>query len=70
MTQDTKTYDERELEDNYNLYYGYLYVIDNKVCRYLGDNATAGYIRNKHKYNSIKNCDIEGRDIWHWAIKY
>lgn len=62
-----KKINERELEDNYPILPGYLYVVENKVWR-APENMTVGELKTRGKFSSVKNCDIAGRDIWHLAL--
>jgi hypothetical protein len=58
---------ERELEDDYLIFAGFLYVVDGKVMTATGD-GTVGQMKRKSGAKSITSCDIGGRDIWHLAI--
>lgn len=53
---------ERELENNYPVFAGYMYVIDDIPIRsdITGD---FGDLKNLHKAEVIKNCDLSGRDL-------
>lgn len=66
---DETTYSERELEDDYPLRPGFLYVVGGKVwrCPPIARTLTAREVRDAVD-KSVKNCDIKGRDIWHLAI--
>ncbi len=55
---------ERELESDYPIYQGYLYVVDEKVWK--SDRTTnVSTLKMTHKFKSIKNCDISSRNLWH-----
>ena len=54
---------ERELEDDYQLHAGYLYVVDGKVVRATERGTPAEWKRRKG-CKSVKSCDIGGRDLW------
>lgn len=63
----SKKYNERELESDYPIYQGYLYVCDGKVWQ--SDRTTSvSTLRMIHKFKSIKNCDISARDLYHKTI--
>lgn len=53
---------ERELEDDYPIYPGYLYIVDDQVYRHNYPPTTAGVMRKQFK--SVKNCDIAERNLW------
>lgn len=65
------TLEERELEDDYPINIGYLYVINDKVVR-SEIKTTVKDLKRTFKSQfpnlSVKNCDIAGRDLWHLAI--
>ena len=58
---------ERELEDDYPIYYGYLYIADNKVWR-RHEESTAKEVKDREKFKSFKNCDLEARNLWHLMV--
>jgi hypothetical protein len=64
---DEKPLNERELEDDYPLHAGYLYVVKTDVwrCPYP---MTVGELKKHEGFDSVKNYDIKGRNIWHLAI--
>lgn len=62
---------ERILEDDYQLYWGYLYIVNGKPFKNLPDFKTVGEMRNKlvslgieELPVEIKSCDIAGRELW------
>jgi len=58
---------ERELEDDYPIHQGYLYVVDGKVWK--SDRKTnVGTLKLTHKFKDVKSCDINARDLWHLAV--
>ena len=63
----SKELKEHELPDDYPVYVGYLYVLDGTPAR-ANANMTAAKFKQLRKATSIKNCDINGRDLWHLAI--
>jgi hypothetical protein len=66
--EDLKVYDsERELPDDYPLYAGYLYIVDGRVVQAI-ENGTPAQWKRVRGVNSIKNCDIDARDLWHLAL--
>lgn len=68
---DSKALNERELEDDYPIHAGYLYVIDGKVVQ-SEISTTVGQLKRTFKSQfpnlSVKNCDIATRNLWHLAI--
>ena len=67
MTENSKR--ERELQDDYPIFPGYLYVADGNVVRYMGvDATTAGRLRASDGIGSLTNCDIAARDLWEEMI--
>jgi hypothetical protein len=58
---------ERELEDDYPTYAGYLYVADGKVIEAVTE-RTVGDLKRRHKANRITICDIDARYLWHRAL--
>ena len=68
MTQPDTNLSERELEDDYPMHYGYLYVADGDVVRCEGRATTAKESKILYGWKSVKNCDFKGRDLWHLAI--
>lgn len=62
-----KELNERELEDNYPVRFGYLYVLDGEVKR-SAVNSTVAILKSQTGVKSIKNCDIGGRDIWEQTV--
>lgn len=60
-------FNERELEDNYPIYLGYLYVVDGNPWK-APDEMTVGELKQRGKFTSVKNCDIKGRGLWNQAI--
>lgn len=58
---------ERDLEDEYPIFAGFLYVVDGKVMTATGD-STVGRMKQKSGAKSITSCDISGRDLWHLAV--
>lgn len=57
---------ERELPDDYPIRQGYLYVIDGVVGRAMLT-TTVKRLRQVG-VASVKNCDINGRSLWHLAL--
>lgn len=66
-TEGKDAYSEYECEDDYPIYPGYLYVVDGKVWR-SPQPMTAGELKRRGKFISVKNCDIAGRELWHLAL--
>ena len=58
---------ERELEDDYPMFPGYLYVVDDRPWQ-CPEGMTAGELKQRGKFKSVKSCDIKGRNLWHLAI--
>lgn len=56
-------YNERVLEDDYPMYYGYLYVIDDVVTVNEYDEYTVGDYKRRFRVSEVKSCDIIGRNI-------
>lgn len=65
MTQ--KVLNERELDNEYPMYSGYMYVVDGVVVR-SKTNMTVGKFKEATKVKSVKNCDIGARDLWEYAL--
>jgi hypothetical protein len=65
--QKEKAMSEHELKDEYPMHMGYLYIVDGEVYR--SDNQmSVGRFKQITKATSVKNCDIEARDLWHLTI--
>ena len=61
---DKKIYDtERILPDDYPVHYGYMYVVDGKVCS-APDSMTIKDLKIRLKASEIRNCDIAKRNLW------
>ena len=58
---------ERELENDYPIYCGYLYVVDDRPWK-APEEMTVGELKKRGNFSSVKNCDIEGRKLWDQAI--
>ncbi len=58
---------ERELEPEYPIHAGYLYVADGKVIRAM-ESLTAEEFKQKAGIEILKNCDISARDLWSATI--
>ena len=57
---------EKILPDNYPVHYGYLYVCDGKVRQSdLGGGQEVRHLKHLLGATEIKNCDIQGRNLWH-----
>lgn len=64
----TTELNERELEDDYPLHAGYLYVVNGKVWR-APYSMMVGILKHKMpNFTSIKSCDIKGRNLWHEMV--
>ncbi len=65
MSKETIVHEgEKELPSDYPMHQGYLYVCDGKVWK--SDRRTnVSTLKMTHKFDSIKNCNIKSRDIWH-----
>ena len=63
----TEALRERELEDNYPIHPGYLYVVDGKPWQ-SPESMTAGELKRRGKFSSVMSCDIKGRNLWHLAM--
>ncbi len=59
---------ERELEDDYPIRFGFLYVADGEVIQWGDDVSTAKAVKERASIKSLTNCDIAGRNLWHRAI--
>lgn len=62
-----KQINERELPNQYPIHAGYLYVMNGKVMR-SPFTISAGELKERCGFDSIKNCDIGGRNLWHLAV--
>jgi len=61
---------ERALEDDYPTHPGYLYVVilqdgTEKVVRNVAGRTVADFKQSAEQVIEVRNCDIEGRDLWH-----
>lgn len=66
---------EQPLEDDYPLYYGYLYVVGGRVFKNLPDFKTVGEMRRELVKAGLEkpdviitSCDITGRQMWEHAV--
>lgn len=59
----TNELNERELDEDYPLHAGYLYVVDGKVVRATEAGTPAEWKRRKG-CKSVMSCDIGGRGLW------
>ena len=65
---DNPTYEkEKELEDSYPIYAGFLYVCDGEVQRAM-QGMTVAQLKARAHLTSVKNCDIGARELWEYAI--
>lgn len=55
-----KDLDEELLEDDYPVYYSYMYVVDGKLHRSQSQ-CTVGQLRVRLNAKEIRRCDIVGR---------
>lgn len=53
---------ERELENDYPVYFGYLYIVDKRVIR-SNIQGTISDLKKDLRAKVIKNCDMIGRDL-------
>lgn len=68
MSQEQVVFEkERELENDYPIYPGFLYVVDGGVWR-SPDTMTVSELKKRGNFSSVKNCDISGRKIFHLAL--
>ncbi len=58
---------EFELDDNHPIYNGYLYVIEGEVRR-AKTSTTVGKLKKLLQVQSIRNCDIGGRNLWDYTF--
>lgn len=69
----SQAYKERELEDAYPIYPGYLYIADGEVYEgpfslEKGRQLTVGDIKKREGFVSFKNCDIVARGLRRLAV--
>jgi len=56
---------ERELENNYPVHVGYLYVVDGHVTRHVSSAiVNVGQLKRELNAKVVTNCDIAGRELW------
>lgn len=60
-------YNERELEDDYPIYAGYIYVADGEPMRSTIE-TTAKRLKELNNLKSLKNCDMAGRNLLDYAL--